>query len=239
MRGFDDNEISQMILEAKSAVHWPLRRLTSLFDEQIQRLRERGCPERIIEILKRQRGAVVTKAGKIIFKDNHIPFLPIIPFDVLSPRTQMPMVRSQWKEGRKHTEYRGSCLSDQLDPRRARDLIETPKSPYYIFDVCSGLGAKKDYPGNLKEVISKQGRSGFVSAELVAMGIHSDIFIGVNQCGWHDILALETEYRWNKYDKDAEVMQIGLYGAMPTFQHCSLWDFHEVDIAPSCASRGV
>mgnify|MGYP001572774056 CR=1 FL=1 len=59
--------------------------LEKLFDSQIKTLKDRGCPEQIVEMLQNQKGSVIQKAGEMTFAEGNIPFVPIIPRTYLSP----------------------------------------------------------------------------------------------------------------------------------------------------------
>ena len=52
-----------------------------LFDNQIQTLKERGCPEFISGILGKVKTKVLAKVAKIKIGKNHTPFLPVIPYN--------------------------------------------------------------------------------------------------------------------------------------------------------------
>src|SRR2546426_10763783 len=113
-----------ILTDIKRAQHYDFEKV---FDTQIQILRERGCAEQIVDILKSQKYSVLKKASEMTIETGHIPFLPVIPRTLLSIYDQMPMVRNRIEVGSAH-----------LDSSRITDVVKTPASPYYIFDIENG-----------------------------------------------------------------------------------------------------
>jgi len=107
--------------------------LETLFDEQLKTLADRGCDGAIIEQLRTLRTKVICTTSKIIFRRGHIPFLSIIPPEVLNPEKQAAMI--DWDGRRGRTDGWVSHSRD-ADIEQAETL---PKYPYYIV----GVGIRK------------------------------------------------------------------------------------------------
>jgi len=141
--------------------------LEKLFDRQIQTLQDRGCPEQIVEILKNQRTQVIEKAREMTFAEGNIPFLPVISGTYLSVYSQMSMVEKGSQVGYSY-----------LKPTLITDVVETPKDPYYIFDVEDGQAMRGKSPLQAEKLIKKQDRRCLTVFEVIALGIHTDVLSG-------------------------------------------------------------
>lgn len=140
--------------------------LVSLFNNQIQTLKDRGCPEAIVNMLSEQRDSVVEKAKKMVFKEGRVPFLPVIPRIYLSIYTQMAMVKNGSKSGYAY-----------LDAADISDVVEVAsKKPYYIFDVEDGTEFLGHSPRNAEKAIKTQdNRRCLTDVEVISLGIHTDV----------------------------------------------------------------
>jgi hypothetical protein len=138
--------------------------LEKLFDTQIATLKDRGCPEQILTMLANQRGDVVSKASQMTLKEGRISFLPVIPRLYLSIYSQMAMVRNGNKAGYTY-----------LNPSQITDVVETPREPYYIFDIEDGEAMRGKAPRQAEKEIKKDGRRGLTEVEVIALGIHTDV----------------------------------------------------------------
>jgi hypothetical protein len=151
---------SQLIEETKR-----LRELEKLFDAYIQRLRDRGCPEQILEMAQSQKSEVASRAGSMIIPERHIPFVgPVIIPKYLGYYGLMAMVRNEDREGYTH-----------LNPSKITDEIKTPDALYWLYDVEDGeetiMGRGTQDVGLLK----KQGRSPLTAAEAINLCILIDV----------------------------------------------------------------
>lgn len=161
-----------MMAQAESWVNIEIGRierykLDKLFNSQIQTLKSRNTPRQIVAMLENQRGAVVARALDMYFKNGHIPFLPVIPKDILSINAQMRMVKNSQRTGRKINHYD--------HPVVVTDMFETPERPYYIFDIEDGTATLNKSPLDAQNLINKQGRRGLTEVEVIGLAIHTDV----------------------------------------------------------------
>ena len=139
--------------------------LEKLFDSQIKKMIDRGCPLEIVNMLREQRDRVLQKVSEITIGKKHIPFLPVISRIYLSIYSQMQMVRNGDKVGYTY-----------LKPSEITDVVETPQDPYYyIFDVEDGEAMLGKSPQNAEKTIKQQNRRGLTEVEVIALAIHTDV----------------------------------------------------------------
>jgi len=152
---------NQLMAETKKTKY---ENLESLFDSQIQTLKDRGCPEQIVELLTRQKSAVLSKASEMTFEDGHIPFIPVIPRSYRSLYDLIAMVINKNKQGH--------CY---LSPTVITDLIKTPDDPYYIYNIENGEDLLGKSPENAEKILKEQSRSPLTVAEVMALATHTDV----------------------------------------------------------------
>jgi len=141
------------------------KKLVDLFASQITTLSERGCPKAILSVLQGQMGPVIARAKQMTFKEGRIPFLPVIPALFLSIYTQMEMVKNKTKSGR-----------NLLDPTDLTNVVQTPKKPYFIFDVEDGTEMRGRSIADAEDLISKQrNRRCLTDVESISLCIHTDV----------------------------------------------------------------
>jgi len=141
-----------------------LNELLDIFDEQIDRLDDRGCPEFIIDRLCSMKFKVVDRACNMSIRRGNIPFLPVIPDSWLSYARQMEMVT---KDG-----ATGTIL---LDTSNIENWDTVPPEPYYIFDVNDGWEFKGTVPSMAEVLIKKNLREPLFTEELISLCIHSNV----------------------------------------------------------------
>lgn len=135
-----------------------------LFDTQLATLKDRGCPEQIVDMLNDQRDNVVGKALAMNFERDRIPFLPVIPRAYITLYSQMAMVRYKDKAGfvlPNHKEF--------------TDVPKTPAVPYYVFDVEDGTAMLGQSAQDAEKLIKKQSRRGLTEIEVIALVVHTDV----------------------------------------------------------------
>jgi hypothetical protein len=164
-----DTDIDEAVKEAKNQLAAEAKKakredLEKLFDSQIQTLKDRGCPEQIVELLAEQKSSVLLKASEMTFEDGHIPFIPVIPRTYRSPYDLMAMVRNGDKQGYTY-----------LNPTAITDEVETPDKPYYIYDVEDGKALLGKSPEDAEKILKKQSRSPLTAAEVMALTTHTDV----------------------------------------------------------------
>lgn len=139
--------------------------LERLFNSRIQTIKDRGCPGQIVEMLQDQKSSVLQKAmGMSFFDERNFFFIPVIPLTCIRLCDLMTMVHKKDKQG-----------YTNLNPTAITDEFETPKDPYYIYDVEDGRMRLDESPmkaiGNIKEI----SRSPLTAAEVVALATHTNV----------------------------------------------------------------
>ncbi len=138
--------------------------LAKLFDSQMETLKSRGCPQAILEAFQNQRDAVLSKAAEMEIYEGHIPFVPVIPRIYMGVYGLMPMVRNGEKVGYTY-----------LDPNEITDQVETPKNPYFIYDVEDGKDMLGKSPEKSEKIITEQKRSCLTADEGIAVCTHTNV----------------------------------------------------------------
>jgi len=204
---------NQLAAEAKKAKHEALERL---FDSQIQTLKDRGCPEQIVELLTNQKSSVLSKASEMTFEDGHIPFIPVIPRTYRSPYDLMAMVRNSDKQGYTY-----------LNPTAITNEVETPDEPYYIYDVEDGKALFGKSPEDAEKILKKRSRSPLTAAEVMALTTHTDV--------------LKEHYVWatgSRYVKSGKVPSVYLDDGDRPRLNCFYVDYSNDHWgSASCGSR--
>ena len=215
-----DVDIDEIINEFKSQLEARKRKryedLEKLFDKQIQTLKDRGCPEQIIELLTEQKRPVVFKASEMAFEKGHIPFLPVIPRPYRGLYDLVAMVWNKDKQGCNH-----------LNPVVIIDTIDTPTRPYYIYDVEDGEATLKKSSETAEKVFKKQSRFPLTVDEVIALCIHTDVL------SRHTVLAVASRY--NNLDQ-VLIAYLDYYG-QPLFNYTLVSNSHDHWGSPSCGSR--
>ncbi len=152
---------NQLVVKAKESKREDLEKL---FNGQIQTLKDRGCPEQIVEMLQNQKGKVVERAREMSFVEGNIPFLPVIKSAYLGYYGLMSMVRNGDKQG--YTYLNSATITDKFD---------TPEDPYYIYDVENGQALLDKSPEKAIDIIKGQSRSPLTAAEVVNLCIVTNV----------------------------------------------------------------
>jgi len=134
-----------------------------LFDSQIITLKNKGVPTRIVNMLERQRDAVIKKASEMTFKAGHISFLPVISRTDLTIKTQMKMIVTGGRKG-----YAG--LTHLIT-----DVIKTPDKPYYIYDVEDGKATLGKSSRDAMKLIKNVGRHALTVVEIISLSLHTNV----------------------------------------------------------------
>jgi hypothetical protein len=174
------------------------RSLGKLFDSHMETLEFRGCPKVIIdEIFQNKRDEVLSKAVAMEIPEGHIPFMPVIPRSYLGIYGLMPMVRNGDKVGFTH-----------LDPNGITDSKETPKYPYFIYDVEDGTDTLGKTPECAEQLIKAQNRLCHIPDEDIALCVHTDVL------SRHHLWSTGSRYRHADY-----VPNVYLFDGKPRL-HC-------------------
>lgn len=142
--------------------------LCKIFEAQLQLLGERDCPKLIIDFLKGIKKDVISWAEEMPFIERKIPFLPVIPFNYLSAYSQILMLRHKRLKGEIVTRGFLNLISN------ITDVIDTPKHPYYIFDIEDGSEILAGGPEDTARILDKQCRSPLTAAEGLMLAIQHD-----------------------------------------------------------------
>jgi len=166
-KGLEDEVIDDVVAEAKKQaavemIEGRQNELAKLFDGQMEILKSRGCPQRILEVFQDQHDTVLSKAAKMEIPKDHIPFVPVIPRTYMGIYGLIHMVRNEDKVG-----------YTSLDPNEITDKVETPKIPYFIYDVEDGMLGKS--PKKAEQLIAEQKRSCLTIDESIALCVHTNV----------------------------------------------------------------
>lgn len=137
-----------------------------LFDNQIQTLKDRGVSSGIIQKLEAQKDAVLKKANTLLFGIRHIQFLPVIPNSSLSIEKQMEMVQNGIMKGKSY-----------LESSNITTVVQTPKEPYYIFDVEDGTATLGTAPQGAVKQFTEHNRSPLTAEEGIALVLHYPVIL--------------------------------------------------------------
>jgi hypothetical protein len=168
-KGLTVEEIDDVVTEARQqatveTVQERKNGFAKLFDSQKETLKSRGCPQAILEAFGNQRDAVLSKAAEMKIPEGHIPFVPVIPRTYMGVYGLMLMVRNGDKVG---------CT--RLDPNKITDNVETPKRPYFIYDVEDGKECLGESPEEAEALIKEHNRSCLTVEEGIALCVHSKV----------------------------------------------------------------
>lgn len=158
-----------------------------LFSSQVETLKRVLCPEQIIEMLEHQRERVLKRASLLSLAEDTIPFVPVIPFSFRGVYDLLTMLNVKNRNGI-------GCLQN---PNQIINLMDAPKSLYWLFEVDSGSGYRS------LERIKKNGHFPLNIAEVIALCTHSDLL----RNGLVTIYALGSRYK----DRGGETKLIDLY----------------------------
>ncbi|MGA9237873.1 DUF5701 family protein [Robiginitalea sp.] len=168
-KGLSGDKIDEAVAQARKLANAETLeerkdKLVKLFESQLEKLKSTGTPQAILEVFQNNTDEVVSKAAEIAVAEGNIPFLPVIPRSYMGIYALMPMVK-----------YNGKVGYIYLDPNELTDVVETPKTPYYAFDVENGKVMLGKSPKDAEKIIKNQKRSCLTADEVIAVGIHSQV----------------------------------------------------------------
>jgi hypothetical protein len=168
-KGLSGDEIDEAVAEARKLANAETLeerkgKLVKLFENQLEKLKSLGTPQAILEAFQNKKDEVIAKAVETNIAKGNIPFLPVIPRSYMGIYALMPMVRHEDKVGYTY-----------LDPNELTDVVETPKTPYYAFDVENGKAMLGKSPRDAEKIIKYQKRSCLTADEVIAVGTHSEV----------------------------------------------------------------
>lgn len=164
-------DIDEAVKEAKSKLTQEAKKarrgdLEKLFDSQIATLKDRGCPEQILEVLKNHKAKVLNHAELITIAEGNLAFAPVITPLYLGYHGIVSIVRHNGRSGYAYA---------YLDPRQITDEEKVPVGLYYQFDVEDGTKYLGKKPEVSNKLIQKEKRLRSTTAEIVSIGIHTDV----------------------------------------------------------------
>lgn len=168
-RDTDDTDIDEAIKQAKNQLIAKTKDtkredLNKLFDSQMQTLKFRGCPQAILKEFQKKKSEVLNKVIDMEIPKEHIPFIPVIPRSYLGVYGLIAMVNNNEKGGYTY-----------LNPNEITDNIETPKDPYFIYDVEEGKEILGESVKNAEKLIKKQNRFCLIVDEGIAVCVHTNV----------------------------------------------------------------
>lgn len=189
--------------------------LEKLFDGQIATLKNRGCPERIIEMLENCKGEVLNHAESITIVEGNLAFAPVITPLYLGYYGILSMVRHNGRSG-----------YTRLDPASIEDVEKVPVRPYYHFDIEAGTKFLDKHPEVSDKLIWDEKRLCSTAAEIVSIGTHTDVL-----SSWHYMAAIGS-----RYGSD-QMPLLYLCDGRPELSWISLGLAYEGRSVASCGSR--
>lgn len=138
------------------------KKLSRLFDQQINTLLEKIGPSEIIDKLCHKREETLKRAQE---KNSSIPFLPVIPQEVMEIQQTLKMIN-----------INGIKAETDLYLRAIMNKVETPEEPYFIFDIITAENKEKNKisPQESEIIIERKGRSCLTTEECIALCVHTN-----------------------------------------------------------------
>ena len=223
-------------LKTKNIPHRP----ELLFDYQLLTLGKRSCPLGIIQAFKEARKKVLAHAGSITMAEDRIPFLPVITQCYLGYHGLTGLLRHNNQDG-----------VVECEVERIKDLEETPRGLYYIFDVEGGENLKGYAPEIAHTLIVQNKRLSAVTAEILSLALHTGALtanslyaVGSRYASdrtpmiWLNVVMSEADRSWMSLANPAEE-SASLYKSELGKPALGWWyaDSPMLGGAPSCASR--
>jgi len=111
------------------------KKMSSLFDWQIGRLREVGFPEKILALLQRQKNKVVRRACNYCYPAylDSIPFFPVFSLKVLEEVFKSPLLSVNQKEGAELN------LFESINIEKVYNKVGLKEDFYFVFGGENGL----------------------------------------------------------------------------------------------------
>lgn len=208
----------KLVRIAKSYVLAPIRE--KLFDWQMARIEdliEYPTSSVIVKSLRSQKESVLAEVAKMEIHRNNIPFLPVIPREHIDLDALMLMICGK----------EGNILFN--DWNGIINMVETPKEPYFIFNVENGRAMVRKSPEEAELLIKEQKRLSLTAEEVISVGIFTNDIT-------HNMFALGSHKDWYA-ESDYAVIQLNLAEREPTLTSVFRdWPFKKCGAA-SCSLR--
>lgn len=228
-----DASILPFFEEKESGEHdlsWYVRRritdlkfrcLDAIGESQVRILKERGCPDSVVEKLRDQLGSAALGALVLDFPEGHLALLPVIPFSQRGIHDQMHAVYIKDKRGR-----------SVLESEQIADGHTLPDRPYWILDAEIGetaVGFVKN-SDEAKKLILSEARLPLVTPEIIALATHTGMVSD------HILVAADS---WRKFSEQP-MHHIGIISSNnDVWLGLVLESFPIVRVFPSCRERCV
>jgi hypothetical protein len=157
-------EVVKQATEEATRRAFPDAPLRELFRAQMETLRQRGCPEEIVEALVKQEPEVIARASEMEVAAGNIPFVAVVPRTIVDANALTAMVVHDGKKGVNYLEQ--SAISN---------VVEVPDQPYFIYNVEDGQAMFGKSPKTAEGLIKEQGRSCLTVDEVLALCIQTDV----------------------------------------------------------------
>ena len=162
----DPNNIDEAVRRAKNqqvteAKQLKRKDLDRLFDSQITTL---NVPEQILEVFRNNKDKVLNHAESTPVAEGNLALAPVITPLYLGYHGLASLVRYKDKQGYVY-----------LDPRQITDIEKVSGGLYYMFDIEDGTAMLGKKPEDADKLIVKQGRLRAVTAEVLSIGVHTDV----------------------------------------------------------------
>ncbi len=207
-----------------------IHRLSQLFDNQIEILKNLGCPKKVIDILRQRslQDRVIGACLQIKLHPNRIPFIPVITPAHCSVDVLMTMVRN----GKEKGDVYPQIMSDRypiIEAVGSQPFLRTYFDPYYAINIEDGTRTKGVDTRKACRKILLSGRSPLTVAESISLCIQTDV--------------LSRHYLWaagSRWEKENKIPTIWLtsFGCTPRLGKEFIDDCHEsLWGTPSCWER--
>lgn len=151
---------------------WSEVQLQRAFNRYIRRLKDRKLFPEETERLQAEFEAVIQKAVDMRIRPDRLAFLPVFPRAIVSsPLAAATLMNDGMRRRNSMTGGYTFVL-----PELVMDTVEVPDDPYFLFDIDTGYRTLGMLPDELQRVFDEEGRRGLTDMEIVALGMHGDIF---------------------------------------------------------------
>jgi len=170
-----------------------VEKLRKLFSSQLDILRDRGCPEKILNILAERERYVIPAYLATRVNQKRLPFLPVLTPAHLKLKELMAMLRYKEKRGMVMAEDMEDDRYPIVDVVGSQAYLHTYFDPYHILDVEDGTATEGlDTRSAYRKIVSKD-RSPLTVAESISLCIFNNTLLK------HSLWALGS--RWQREER--------------------------------------
>jgi len=190
--GINIQTINSDFKELMQAIREKVNDWEGILSSQLKTLEQNDCPKEYINALWEKRGYIFTEASKAMdyhsWKENIVPFLPVIPTNYLSVPSLFKMLRN----GKSITET--GCSISLIRRMECNDLKKeegVESEPYFIFGVSDGsekMGVSQTWQDG--SGLNKYQRYLFIE-EVISLCLHTPVLQR------HNIISIYTTWKGN------------------------------------------